>query len=82
MIQSPVIVDELGGKIRKYTVMYGEYTMDQIIADTNLINSAKEKTFNFSGTETVVDMELNLADSIDPAKVYYVRVIPKDANGV
>lgn len=82
VIQSPMIVDELGGKIKKYTVMYGEYTMDQIIADTNLINSAKEKTFDFTGTETVLDMELNLYDGLDPSKVYYVRVIPKDANGI
>lgn len=80
MIQSPMIVDELGGKIKKYTVMYGEYTMDQIITDTNLINSAKEKTFDFTGTETVLDMELNLYDGLDPNKLYYVRVIPKDIN--
>ena len=77
-----MIVDELGGKIKTYTVMYGEYTMDQIIAVTNLINSAKEKTFNFTGTETVLDMELNLYDGLDPSKTYYVRVIPKDTNGV
>lgn len=56
--------------------------MDQIIADTNLINTAKEKTFNFSGTETVLDMELNLYDGLDPNKIYYVWVIPKDTNGV
>jgi hypothetical protein len=82
VIQSPIIVDELGGKIKTYTVMYGEYTMDQIIADTNLISSAKEKTFTFTGTEAILDMELNLYDGLDPAKSYYVRVIPKDQNGV
>ena len=61
--------------------MYGEYTMEQIIADTNLINSAKEKTFNFSGTETTLEMELNLYDGLDPNKVYYIWIIPKDVNG-
>jgi len=81
IIQSPIIVDEIGTKIKKYTIMYSEYTMDQILADTNLINSAKEKTFNFSWTETTVDMEINLYDGIDPSKLYYIRVIPKNDNG-
>jgi len=62
--------------------MYGENTMDQIIADTSLIDNAKEKTFTFSGTETILNMELNLYDGIDPNKVYYVRIIPKDTNGI
>lgn len=82
VIQSPMIVDTLGTKITRYTVMYSEYTMDEIINDTALINNAKEKTFNFSWTETVLNMELNLYDNIDPTKVYYVRVIPKDQNDI
>lgn len=82
VISSPVIVDELGGKIRTYTIMYSPYTVEEMTTSPALLNQAKEKTFNFTGTETVLKMELNLYDGLDPTKVYYVNVIPKDANGI
>ena len=79
VIESPIIIDELGGKIKTYTVMYSEYPLDQMLSQTNLLNQSKEKTFNFTGNETILSMELNLYDGLDPNKLYYVLVMPKDA---
>lgn len=81
-ISSPMIMDDLGGKLKKYTVMYSEYTLDQMLGQTALLTQAKEKTFNFTGTETTLSMDLGLYDGIDPLKTYYVLVMPKDDQGV
>lgn len=83
VLNSPVIQDELNNKILKYTVMYSEYPLAQILENTALLDQSKEKTFDFSGTlGTGISMELTTADGLDPNKVYYLSVIPKDANSI
>jgi len=83
IIKSPVIQDELWNKIKKYTVMYSQYPLSQILETTSLLDQAKEKTFDFTTVDTGVTMELSsLTDGINPSLVYYVSVIPKDQNGI
>ncbi|MBU0625880.1 hypothetical protein KKG31_01590 [Patescibacteria group bacterium] len=62
--------------------MYSEYTVDEMTNDPTLLDNAREKTFEFTGTETILEMEINLYDGLDQNTVYYVNVIPKDSNGI
>lgn len=78
VIKSPLISDDFGTKIKKYTVIYGPYSLDEILSNTALVDQSKEKSFTFSWTETWITMELNLTDTINPNTVYYLSVIPKD----
>ncbi len=81
-INSPVIQDELGNPIRKYTVMFSQYPLSQILDNLALIDHAKEKTFEFTTVGTSVNMQLIASvDGIVPTSVYYLSVIPKDTNG-
>lgn len=83
VINSPVIQDELGNKIKKYTVMYSQYPLSQILETTTLLDQSKEKTFEFTTVGTGVTMELAATgDTITPSAVYYLSVIPKDQNGI
>lgn len=83
VIKSPVIQDELGVKIKKYTVMYSQYPLSQILENTSLLDQSKEKTFEFTTVGTDVTMELTATgDAINPNVVYYLSVIPKDQNNI
>lgn len=83
IIKSPVIEDELGTKIKKYTVMYSQYPLSEILEDTTLLDQSKEKTFDFATVGTTVTMELTAdGDLITPTANYYISVIPKDQNGI
>lgn len=83
IITSPVIEDELGTKIKKYTVMYSQYPLSEILEDATLLDQSKEKTFDFATVGTQVTMELTATgDLITPSAIYYVSVIPKDQNGI
>jgi hypothetical protein len=67
----------------KYTVMYSQYPLSQILENTSLLDQSKEKTFDFTTVDTGVTMELDATtDGIDPSSVYYLSVIPKDQNGI
>lgn len=81
-ITSPFIIDELWGKIKKYTIMYSQHPIDDMLNNTDLLNQAKEKTFDFIGTETWINMKLNISDGIDPTKIYYILVMPKDSSWI
>jgi hypothetical protein len=83
IIKSPVIEDELGNKIKKYTVMFSQYPLSQILENTALLDQSKEKTFDFTTVGAEVTMELKaIEDGINANNVYYVSVIPKDDNGI
>lgn len=82
VIKSPVIQDEFGTIIKKYTVLFSPYTIDEMIDKPSLLDEAKEKTFEFTTVSTTITMELNLSDQITPTLVYYVTVIPKDENNM
>ena len=83
VLTSPVIQDELGNKIKKYTVMYGEYPLAKILETPTLIDQSKEKTFDFPVVNGNLTMELTASgDFLDPNKVYYVSIIPKDQNNI
>ncbi len=83
VIQSPIIQDELGNQIKKYTVMYSQYPLSQILEDTSLLSQSKEKTFDFTTVDTGITMELiTTGDNLTPSSVYYLSVIPKDQNGI
>lgn len=83
VIKSPVIQDELGNKIKKYTVMFSTYPLSQILDNTALLDQAKEKTFDFTTVGTDITMELTASlDGITPTSVYYLSIIPKDQNGI
>lgn len=82
-IKSPVIEDDLGNKITKYTMMFSEYPLSQILENAALIDDAMEKTFEFTTVGSEITMELTSAnDGITPTKVYYLSVIPKDQNNI
>jgi hypothetical protein len=83
VLRSPVIQDELGNQIKKYTVMFSQYPLSQILENTTLLDQSKEKTFDFPTVGTDITMELqSVADGINPNVVYYISVIPKDQNGI
>ena len=52
VIKSPVISDDLGNKIKKYTVMFSQYPLSQILETTSLLAQSKEKTFDFATVGT------------------------------
>lgn len=82
-LSSPKIQDELGNDIKKYTVMYSQYPLSDILENTALLDQSKEKTFEFATVGTTITMALTAAvDIIDPSKVYYISVIPKDQNSI
>ena len=82
-IKSPVIQDELGNKITKYTVMFSQYPISQILDNTSLLDQSKEKTFDFATVGTDVTMELTVTgDLLNPNVVYYISVIPKNQNWI
>ena len=81
VISSPTIKDEFGAEIKKYTVMFSQYPLSQILENASLLDQSKEKTFDFATVGTDVTMELTVTgDSINPNVVYYISVIPKDQN--
>ncbi len=82
IVKSPVIEDELGNVIKKYTMIFAPYTLDQMIDTPSLLDEAKEKTFEFTTMGSTITMELTTADGISPSTVYYITVIPKDENSV
>jgi len=60
IIKSPLIQDEFGQKITKYTVMYSQYPLSQILETTSLLDQSKEKTFDFAATATDITMQLTV----------------------
>lgn len=83
VIKSPVIQDELGNKIKKYTVMISKYPLSQILDDVDLLDDSQEKTFEFTSLGTQITMELSTSiDGLLASQIYYVSVIPKDDNGI
>jgi hypothetical protein len=38
--------------------MYSEYPLNEMLSKTDLLSQAKEKTFDFAGTENSVDMKI------------------------
>jgi len=83
VIKSPVIEDELGNTIKKYTVMFSQYPLSEMLDNISLIDESREKTFEFTTVGTDVLMELtSLSDGVVPASVYYISVIPKDENNI
>lgn len=83
VLKSPVIEDELGNKITKYTVMISKYPLSQILDNVDLLDESQEKTFEFSSVSSTVTMELTVTtDGLSASQVYYVSVIPKDDNGI
>lgn len=81
IIESPIIKNQSNENITKYTVMYSEFPLTEILEDTNLLNQTKEKSFDITGTNNSFTIELGTADWIDIIKKYYLFVIPKDING-
>jgi len=82
-IKSPIIKDELGRTILKYTVIFSQYSLSQILDDNSLLSQSKQKTFDFVATDTVGIMDLiATGDVLNPNVVYYVSVMPKDQNGI
>lgn len=84
VLESSIIKGELGENILNYTVMYGQSPLSDILENASLLETTKEKQFTFTDTITnPFTMEVTATgDSIDPTKIYYVSIIPRDLNGV
>jgi hypothetical protein len=80
IFQSPIIKNQWSVNITKYTIMYSEYPLTDILEKTDLLNQTKEKWFDLTGSTDPFSMELWTVDNIDPTKKYYIFVIPKDTN--
>ena len=80
-IQSPVVKNEIGTNITKYTLMYWEHPLSEILEKTDLLNQTKEKLIDIPSTWTTFTVDLTSTDGIDSTKTYYVFLIPKDSNG-
>lgn len=83
VFSSPPIQDELGNRIKKYTVSYSEYSLAKILENPSLLEQSKDKNFDFPVVNGNLTMELTASgDLLDPNKVYYVFIIPKDQNNI
>ena len=83
VVRSPVIVDEQGNKITKYTVMVSKYPLSQILENTTLLDQSKEKTFEFTTMADTITMDLSVTwDALDLNTYYYLSIIPKDKNNI
>jgi hypothetical protein len=83
VITSPVIQDDLGNTLKEYTVTYSQYPLSQLEATPALLDQTQEKTFDFTTLGSTITMQLNaVTDALNPTKVYYIFVAPKDQNGV
>ncbi len=83
VIKSPLIKDELGNIIKKYTLMFSQYPLSQILENPALLDQSKEKTFDFPTPGTDITMELHMVtDTLSPVHVYYLSIIPKDQNWI
>lgn len=78
IIQSPIIITQENQNITKYTIMYSEFPLTEILENTNLLNETKEKSITLTWTESPFSIELGIADGINPIAKYYLFVIPKD----
>lgn len=81
VIESPIIKNQTNQNITKYTIMYSEFPLTEILENTNLLNQTKEKSVDYTGASDPFTMELGTTDGIDIIKKYYLFIIPKDANG-
>lgn len=81
VIESPIIKAQNNENIVKYTIMYSEFPLTEILEDTNLLNQTKEKSFDMTGANNPFTMELWITDGINPITKYYLFVIPKDNSG-
>lgn len=83
VIKSPVIQDELGNVIKKYTVIFSQYPLSEMMDSISLIDEAREKTFEFTtvGADVLMDFTTT-TDGISPSSVYYLSVIPKDEHNI
>ncbi len=79
VIESPIIINNTQN-ITKYTIMYSEYSLAEMLEKNDLLNQIKEKAFTLSWTQNPFTMELSLSDNIDPTKKYYLFIVPKDQN--
>jgi hypothetical protein len=83
VIKSPVIQDELGNTIKKYTLTFSQYPLSEMLDNTSLLDESREKTFEFTTVGDDVLMELtSLTDGVVPSSVYYLSVIPKIENTI
>lgn len=81
IISSPIIKNQNNQNVTKYTIMYSEFPLTQILEDTNLLNQTKEKAFDLTWTTDPFTIELWTGDGLDILKKYYLFVIPKDGSG-
>ncbi len=81
-IETPVIQDEFGDDINTYVAMYSEYPLSMLIEDSYLLqNDVLETQFdNINTSLSTVPLQLIDGD-IDPSKIYYLFLAPKNELG-
>ena len=78
IIQSPLIKTENSQNITKYTIMYSQFPLTEILENTELLNETKEKSVILTNNENPFSIELLVSDWLNPITKYYLFVIPKD----
>jgi len=74
-IKSPIITDGFGDEISKYTIIYCTTNFDNVLNDTNLLNSCNEQVFTKSNSDPEVTMRIT---NLDPNSIYYAVAVPTD----
>jgi len=83
VLESPVISDENGDPVTNFALSYGPYSLAEIdSSQLSKLSEFEEKNVTWDGQGNVVQFRLGTADGIDPTKIYYVTVVPKNSDGV
>lgn len=83
VIESPLIVWELGEEISNYTVMYSTNSLTEILEDSQLLDDSLERDFDITSSDPKFTIELDKIESnIDADKIYYAMIVPKDDNDI
>ncbi len=79
---SPVIKNENDENIGQYNVLFGEYTMNEVLDNPDLIDAVTEKKITTTeNSDFTFSLTVN-EDNLDVNKIYFVSVAPRDASGI
>jgi hypothetical protein len=81
-LSSPVVMDNVGDPVLSYTVMYWPVPLADVQGnDVAILDQYQEKLFTFPSVQSTISMTLSTADQLDPSKIYYVTIVPRNIQG-
>lgn len=49
--------------------------------DVAILDQYQEKLFTFPSVQSTISLTLSTADQLDPSKIYYVTIVPRNIQG-